>query len=102
MDMLEQAIKWDHLNFWAYFNLYSLHFQSFNYRQALNNLKCALSCLYLTKAVLSKDLQSINSEKDLGKALGLCSNNIQAKLVKLILLIHQNRWKIAINEIESL
>jgi hypothetical protein len=61
IDNLEKAIKWNHLNYWAYFNLYSLYFQSFNYRQALNSIKCALSCLYLTKAVLSKDLQSKSS-----------------------------------------
>jgi hypothetical protein len=53
---LETAVRYDYLNYWAYFNLFSIHHQSYQYSAALDKLKCALSCLYLIKAVLSKDL----------------------------------------------
>lgn len=46
----------NNLNYWGYFNLFSLYYQNFNYHLALDNIKCSLSCLYLVKAVLSKDL----------------------------------------------
>ena len=76
MESLDAAIRHNNLNYWAYFNLFSLHHQSFNYILALSNLKCCLSCLYLDKAVLSKDFQGKHVEKDIGKAIGYSPNNL--------------------------
>lgn len=90
----------DYLNFWAYFNLASYHLGHFNYTSALDNLKCSLSCLYLLKAVLCKDLENKSKEKDLVKAIALCNNNLEAELIRLLMYIRQNRWKSAHNQIE--
>lgn len=92
----------DYLNVWAYFNLASYHFCYFNYVWANNFIKCALSSLYLLKAALAKDQDIRNTEKDLGKAVGLCSNNLEAELLRLIIHIKQNRWKNAVNQIAIL
>jgi hypothetical protein len=55
-ELLEKAIDLDNLNYWAYFNLSSYLYRTYEYKESLNNLKCSLSCLHLIKAVLSKDL----------------------------------------------
>lgn len=98
--LLEQAIRLDCLNLWAYFNLASHQYRSFDYHHAYANLVCSLSCLYLLKAVLSKDLENRGREIDLGRAIGYCENNLEARLIRLALQIKQSRWKLAYNEVE--
>ncbi len=92
----------NNFNYWAYFNMFSLHYQTFDYHKALESIKCCLSCLYLTKSVLSKDLSSKSGEKDISKAIGLCLNNYEAELVRLIMHLKQAKWKKGLNEIEIL
>lgn len=98
--LLEQAILLDSLSHWGYFNLASYYYRTNSYAEALENLHCCLSCLYLLKAVLSRDIENRNREIDLGRAIGYCQNNLQARYIRLLMQLKQNRWKMAANEVE--
>jgi tetratricopeptide (TPR) repeat protein len=99
-ELLERAIGLDCLSHWAYFNLASYLFRTSSYAEALRTLHCALSCLYLLKAVLSRDLENRNREIDLGRSITFAPNNLQARFVRLLMQVKQARWKMAANEVE--
>jgi tetratricopeptide (TPR) repeat protein len=99
-ELLEEATTLDSLSHWAYFNLASFLFRTSNFSEALRNLHCCLSCLYLLKAVLSRDLENRNREIDLGRAISYAQNNLRARYVRLLMQVKQGRWKMAANEVE--
>jgi tetratricopeptide (TPR) repeat protein len=47
---LLKAVNFNYLNYVAYFNLFSLQFNSGQVEDAFDNLCCGLSCLYLVRA----------------------------------------------------
>lgn len=52
---LEIALQLNHLNYVAYFNLFSVYARERDYEAALLALRGAISCLYLIKGRLLKD-----------------------------------------------
>lgn len=61
--------------------------------EALKNICCALSCLYLLRGKTTKN------EGDLNKAIKYAENNVEARLLKGIMNMEKKKYKIALNEI---
>ena len=59
--------------------------------EALKNLCCALSCLYLIRGKNNKN------EADLTKAIKYSENNIEARLLKGFMNMEKKKYKIALN-----
>lgn len=68
----------NHLNHAAYFNIFSVSVCDNNNLEALKNLCCALSCLYLIRGRLR------DNESDINKCLKLAENNHEGRLVKAL------------------
>ena len=61
--------------------------------EALKNLCCGLSCLYLLRSKIQRN------EADLTKAIKYAENNLEAHLLKGIFNMEKKKYKLALNEI---
>lgn len=91
---LEKAILLNHLNYLAYFNLFSLQFRSGEDEKAFENLCCSLSCLYLVRAKKSR------RELDVQKSIIYADNNVEAYVLKSLMYLEEGKTSLALNNIE--
>ena len=80
------ALELNHLNYIAYFNLFSVYSREKDLEAALLALQGALSCLYLIKGRLTKDKQVLT------KAIELSVNNIDALLLLVLVEIGDGNY----------
>jgi tetratricopeptide (TPR) repeat protein len=84
----------NHLNYVAYFNLFSLEYRAGQEETAFDNLCCSLSCLYLLRAKKSR------RELDVQRAINYADNNFEAYILKSLMYLEDGRLKPALNNIE--
>lgn len=93
-ELCEEAVAYNHSNHWAYFNLAAYHMRAERPKDALKNLHCCLSCLYLLKTTLPTKMgDSKVREIDLGRAISYCPNNLEARLLRILVYIEHGRWR---------
>lgn len=78
----------------SYFNLFSLQYRGGGREQALENLCCSLSCLYLLRAKKSR------RELDVQRSISYADNNFEAYVLKSLMYLEEGRLKQALNYIE--
>lgn len=89
-----EAIRRNHLNYVAYFNLFSLQFNAGQTLPAFENLCASLSCLHLLRARNSR------RELDLQRAIRYAENNPEAHILKALLHLQEGKLRHALNEAE--
>ena len=91
---LAEAIRRNHLNYVAYFNLFSLQFNAGQPLPAFDNLCASLSCLHLLRARNSR------RELDLQRAIRYADNNPEAHILKALLYLQEGKLRHSLNELE--
>lgn len=91
---LSEAIRRNHLNYVAYFNLFSLQFNAGQTQPAFDNLCSSLSCLHLLRARNSR------RELDLQRAIKYADNNPEAHILKALLYLQEGKLRHSLNEVE--
>ena len=76
-----KSLELQPLNYIAYFNLFSISMKDSQEDKAIQNLYCALSVMYLLRGKYKKNVN------DLSKAIELAHNNIEARVLKGLLLL---------------
>ena len=82
---LNKAITLDHLNYQAYFNIFSIQMRAEDYEDAFKNLCCCMSVLHLLRAEKEESLE------ELEKAIDFSFNNKEARLFKSILKMEEKK-----------
>lgn len=88
---LNHAISLNHLNYVAYFNLFSLQYRSGEEEVSFDNLCCSLSCLYLIRAKKSR------RELDLQRSIKYAENNLESHVLKSLMYLEDGKFKLALN-----
>jgi tetratricopeptide (TPR) repeat protein len=83
---IEKAIKINPRNYIAYFNLFSILTKLVEDDEALSALCCSLSCLYLIRGKLTKNLE------DAEKSIAYCNSNTEAHVLKGLLLMQKEKY----------
>ena len=76
-----KSLELQPLNYIAYFNLFSIYMKDSQEDKAIQNLYCALSVMDLLRGEYKKNVN------DLSKAIELAHNNIEARVLKGLLLL---------------
>ena len=84
---MEISIQLNHLNYVAYFNIFSLCACERDYQSALFALRGGISCLYLIKGRLLKD------KHFLSKAIEHSINNIDGLLLLILLEVRDGNYE---------
>jgi Tfp pilus assembly protein PilF len=92
---IQVALELNHLNYIAYFNLFSIHCKQNEYEQALLALRAAISCLLLIKGRLKQD------KTLLSKAIEYSVNNIDAILLLVLLETTSQNYSRALSLVEA-
>lgn len=79
VDDLIKSIEFNYLNYVAYFNLFSLLYNSGQIVTAFDNLCCSLSCLYLIRAKKGR------KELDVQRSIKYAENNPDAHVLKALM-----------------
>ena len=83
---IDQALELNHLNYLAYFNLFSVQTRREEDMTALQSLCCGLSCLHLLKARLARSVLHAD------KAIRYAQNNQEAHTLKGLMLMQQSKY----------
>ena len=86
IDEIRTALELNPHNYIAYFNRFSLEFRNCQDSDALRSLCCSLSCLHLMRAKKTRSIESA------GKAIKYCSNNIEAHVLKGLILYEKEKY----------
>lgn len=84
---LLNSLKQDHLNFLAYFNLFSINTLNEQYCAAFDYLCLGLSSLNTAKCKIDRDIAFAD------QALYYCSNNKEAIMLKGLLFLEQKEYR---------
>jgi len=83
LEDINSSLELNPRNYIAYFNKFSLQYRNNNDNEAFDSLCCSLSCLYLMKAKSEKSIDYAD------KAIKYCYNNIEAHVLKGLLLLEK-------------
>ena len=92
---IQNSLDLNPRNYIAYFNKFSLQYKNSDDSEAFDSLCCSLSCLYLMKAKSEKSVEYAD------KSIKYCYNNIEAHVLKGLLLLEKEKYLESYYEFEQ-